>query len=100
MAGAPVRTPAVATHLRAAGAAPPLADRVVARQYLDTLPTQGYNCIDAHEGRQCQGAGKDTHYPVDVADTLFLRGDVYVTVYQANFPTNGLIAQIVAALWP
>ncbi len=71
-----------------------------AEAYLDVHASSGYTCTEVLEGRQCQLVSQNEQYPVEQADTVFLRDDTIVHVNQANFPTNGLIAEIVATLWP
>jgi hypothetical protein len=74
-------------------------DAAVAKQYLDSLPASGYTCKDANGGRQCQRVQPDPQYPVDDANTSYLRDSVYIFVGQANFPTNNLMGSIVATIW-
>jgi len=75
-------------------------DPAVATAYLATLPAQGFTCAAKYEGQQCQRITKDEQYPVDDGRTYFLRGSTWIFVGQANFPTNGLIGQMAAVLWP
>jgi hypothetical protein len=74
-------------------------DPVLAAGYLDGLPAVGYDCGDTFDGRQCQIVGQSEMYPVEEATTVFLRDDVFISVEQANFPTNDLLAAIVERIW-
>ena len=74
-------------------------DAALAAGYLDGLPAVGYDCEAALDGRQCQIIGQNEMYPVEEGTTVFLRDDVFISVEQANFPTNGLLAAIVGRVW-
>lgn len=66
---------------------------------LDGLASQGYTCTSVHEGRSCQLVTPDPLYPVDRAQTYWLRDDVVVTVDQTNVPTDDLIGSIATRLF-
>ena len=66
---------------------------------LDDLASQGYTCTSVHEGRSCQLVTPDPLYPVDRAQTYWLRDDVVVTVDQTNVPTDDLIGSIATRLF-
>ena len=70
-----------------------------AQARLDQLAADGYTCADQLEGRQCQLVRPNEQYPVDEADTQFVRDDVLIRVQQANVPTTGLMAAVVARIW-
>jgi hypothetical protein len=74
-------------------------DPAVATTYMATLPGAGYTCSDTLDGQKCQIVKKNQQYPVDDADTVFLRDNVYVHVSQSNFTTNGLLGSIVSTIW-
>lgn len=71
----------------------------VARARLDQLATEGYTCADTHEGRQCQLITTGQQYPVEEADTQFVRDDVLVRIEQSNVPTSGLMAAVADRIW-
>jgi len=66
---------------------------------LDGFASQGYTCTSVHEGRSCQLVTPDPQYPVDRAQTYWLRDDVVVTVDQTNVPTDDLIGSIATRLF-
>lgn len=74
-------------------------DASVGLQYLDELSTEGRTCGEAHGGRRCQLIQPNEQYGVDEGYTDFLRGDVFISVGQANFPTNDLLGSIVTTMW-
>jgi len=63
------------------------------------LGGEGFECGDALGGTRCQLVRQNEQYPVEEAITEFTRDDVYIRVYQANFPTNGLLAGIVERVY-
>jgi hypothetical protein len=67
--------------------------------YLASLASQDYTCEERLQGDWCQRIGADETYPVEIAHTFFVRDDVYISVDQANFPTDGLLDDIVARVW-
>jgi len=70
-----------------------------AQARLEQLAAEGYTCEDQLGGRQCQLVRPNEQYPVDEADTQFVRDDVLIRVQQANVPTTGLMAAVVARIW-
>lgn len=80
-------------------AAVAIVDVVVAEQQLQLLSERDYTCADAFGGRRCQLVRQNELYPVEEGHTVFLRDDVYITVDQYNYPTNGLLEEIVTRLW-
>lgn len=80
-------------------AAVAVVDMVVAEQQLQLLSERGYTCGDVFGGRRCQLVRQNELYPVEEGRTVFLRDDVYITVEQNNFPTDGLLEEIVTLLW-
>ena len=70
-----------------------------AQARLDQLAGEGYTCADQLDGRQCQLVRPNEQYPVDEADTQFVRDDVLIRIQQANVPTNALMAEVVARIW-
>lgn len=74
-------------------------DRSVAQQYLGTLSAAGYTCGEMLGGLRCQRIQQNEQYPVEEGETVFLRDDVYIRIYQANFPTNNLLGSIVEKVW-
>ncbi len=67
--------------------------------YLQSLEDQGYTCEDRYDGQWCQHISNDTDFGVEEGSTAFLRDDVVITVEQANFPTNGFLADVVETVW-
>ena len=63
--------------------------------YLEELDDQGYDCEDRYDGQWCQHISNDTDFGVEEGHTAFLRDDVFIEVRQANFPTNGFLADVV-----
>ena len=70
-----------------------------AQARLEQLAAEGYTCEDQLGGRQCQLVRPNEQYPVDEADTQLVRDDVLIRVQQANVPTTGLMAAVVARIW-
>lgn len=60
---------------------------------------QGYTCGPAHGGTSCQLVTDVEQYPVQRAQTFFVRDGVMVHVDQTNFPTDDLLGSISARLW-
>jgi hypothetical protein len=67
--------------------------------YLEELDDQGYDCEDRYDGQWCQRITNDTDFGVEEGHTAFLRDDVFIEVRQANFPTNGFLADVVETVW-
>jgi hypothetical protein len=67
--------------------------------YLEELDDQGYDCEDRYDGQWCQHISNDTDFGVEEGHTAFLRDDVFIEVRQANFPTNGFLADVVETIW-
>lgn len=74
-------------------------DVAVADAHLDEIAASGYTCTEAHSGRACQLVQPNDQYPVDEAFTYFLRDDVYISVVQANFPTDDLLGDMASVIW-
>ncbi len=72
----------------------------VAEEQLQILADRDYTCDEAFEGRRCQLVRQNDIYPVEEGHTVFLRDEVYITVDQFNFPTSGLLEEMVTRLWP
>jgi hypothetical protein len=68
-------------------------------EYLESLDDDGYDCEDRYDGQWCQYISNDTAFGVEEGHTAFLRDDVFIEVRQANFPTNGFLADVVDTLW-
>jgi hypothetical protein len=71
----------------------------IAAMHFSALEAQGSACVDTLGGRMCQLIEGNPMYPVDDGFTFFYRGDTFIDVYQSNFPTNGLLADLVGTLW-
>ena len=67
--------------------------------YLEELDDQGYDCEERYDGDWCQRISNDTDFGVEEGHTAFLRDDVFIEVRQANFPTNGFLADVVETIW-
>jgi hypothetical protein len=67
--------------------------------YLENLDDEGYDCEDRYDGQWCQHISNDTDFGVEEGHTAFLRDDVFIEVRQANFPTNGFLADVVETTW-
>jgi len=67
--------------------------------YLKELEHQDYECKNRYEGQWCQHISNDTDFGVEEGHTAFLRDDVFIEVRQANFPTNGFLADVVETIW-
>jgi hypothetical protein len=67
--------------------------------YLDELENQGYECKNRYDGQWCQHISTDTDFGVEEGHTAYLRDDVFIEVRQANFPTNGFLADVVETIW-
>ena len=76
-----------------------IVDPGIAREYLTSLASQGYDCAPAEGGERCQHVRTHEQYPVELGDTVFLRDSVVVSVSQGNFPTDGLLGAIVGTVW-
>ena len=74
-------------------------DPAVGTSYLDDLAADGYTCVDIHEGHRCHLTRPNADYPVDESFTRFQRDAIFISVDQANFPTDDLIGDIVDRLW-
>jgi len=59
----------------------------------------GSTCEEVHGGTSCQQVRRDEQYPIDVADTYFVRDGVVVHVHQANYPTDDLLGDVTERLW-
>lgn len=66
----------------------------VAYKQLQKLPATGYTCTHEAEGYRCQKVTTDPEYKVPVSDTYFTRGDIGISISQANFPTNDLLDEV------
>lgn len=75
-------------------------DRTLGEQYLTELEAQGYTCADANDGRRCQRIQQNPTYPVQDGHTVFLRDTVVIGVSQSNYPTDDLLGDLTAAIWP
>jgi hypothetical protein len=67
--------------------------------YLEELEDQGYECKNRYDGQWCQHVSNDTDFGVEEGHTAYLRDDVFIEVHQANFPTNGFLADVVETVW-
>ena len=67
--------------------------------YLEELEDQGYECKNRYDGQWCQYISNDTQFGVEKGHTAFLRDGVFIEVRQANFPTNGFLADVVETIW-
>lgn len=65
----------------------------------DRLADSPWDCEERDGGRKCQLTVPATPYPVDQTTTVFVRGDTFIVIRQANFPTNGLLPAIVGEIW-
>jgi len=65
----------------------------------ERLAESPWKCDDRDGGRMCQSTVKAEPYPVDQTTTIFIRGDTFVLIRQANFPTNGLLDAVVGEIW-
>lgn len=63
------------------------------------LVDDSWSCADRDGGRMCQVTTQAGPYPVDQTTTIFIRGDTFVLIRQAAFPTNGLLPAIVEEVW-
>lgn len=75
------------------------ADSAVAQRVFVEAAAAGYTCADKHDGHVCQLMERDETYPVDVAHTLFVRDSVFIDISQANFPTHGVLGEMVTTIW-
>ncbi|MGN6407768.1 MAG: hypothetical protein ACTHMH_05430 [Curtobacterium sp.] len=66
------------------------------RGLLDRSPLR---CEDRDGGRMCQDSQPAEPYPVEQTTTWFVRGDTYIVIRQANFPTSGLLDAVVGEIW-
>jgi hypothetical protein len=73
-------------------------DQPTAASLLDQVAAAGATCQEAHGGQLCQQQVAVEQYPVEAADTWFVRGDFYIAVDQINVPTNDLIGSILEHL--
>jgi len=71
-------------------------DQATGASLLSLAAADGATCSDAHGGRLCQTSRTDEQYQTDLTNTYFVRGDLYVRVFQSNFPTNDLLGSILA----
>ncbi|ARC56797.1 hypothetical protein AS850_06870 [Frondihabitans sp. 762G35] len=61
---------------------------------IDALVERGFTCSTGDGGRFCQQVKPDDEYPVDQTRTFFVRGDTWIEISQANFPTSDLLGAI------
>jgi len=73
-------------------------DQPTAASLLDQVSAAGATCQEAHGGQLCQQQVEVEQYPIEAADTWFVRGDLYIAVEQYNVPTNDLIGSMLAHL--
>ncbi|SOC89871.1 hypothetical protein SAMN05660766_3605 [Curtobacterium sp. 314Chir4.1] len=65
----------------------------------ERLAESSWDCQERDGGRMCQLTVPAEPYPVDQTTTVFIRGDTFVVIRQANFPTNGLLDAVVGEIW-
>lgn len=71
-------------------------DQATSASLLSLAAADGATCSDAQGGRLCQKSETAEQYQTDITDTYFVRGDLFVHVFQSNFPTNDLLGSILA----
>ena len=71
-------------------------DQTTAREALESLGAEGYDCGDEAGGYRCQKISQNTQYPVTDGDTYFTRGDLGIHIQQSNTETSGLLADVIA----
>lgn len=71
-------------------------DQATSASLVSLAAADGATCSDAQGGRLCQKTTTDEQYQTDISNTYFVRGDLYVHVFQSNFPTNDLLGSILA----
>ncbi|WP_420362877.1 hypothetical protein AABM26_15315 [Curtobacterium aetherium] len=67
--------------------------------YEEQLVRSDYVCSDSGAGRLCKKTTVSEAYPVETAFTYYAEGTTSVSIYQSNFPTNGLLAAIQQQVW-
>lgn len=60
---------------------------------------QGFDCTHVAEGYRCQKVSTDEQYGVQIGTTYFTRGDIAISIAQANVPTTGLLDDVMAHLF-
>lgn len=65
----------------------------------ERLADSSWTCEERDGGRMCQLTVKAEPYPVDQTTTVFIRGDTFIVIRQANFPTSGLLDAVVGKIW-
>jgi len=73
-------------------------DQPTTASLLDQVSAEGATCQEAHGGQLCQQPIEVDQYPIEAAETWFVRGDLYIAVEQYNVPTNDLIGSMLAHL--
>lgn len=73
-------------------------DQPTAASLLQQAEAGGGTCSDAHQGRICQQTTVHEMYGTDSTVTYFVRGDLYISVSQSNYPTNDLLGSMLAHL--
>lgn len=74
-------------------------DPVKAVAFLTGLKSKGFTCVPLGEGTRCQSVTTDSQYGVEIGSTYYVRGSTGVYISQANFPTNGLLNEVIARVW-
>jgi hypothetical protein len=74
-------------------------DSAKALAQLKKLPAKGFTCKTSADAYTCQKIGKDSQYPVETGDTYYTQGDIGIRIQQANVPTSGLLAEVVARVF-
>ncbi|NIJ04761.1 hypothetical protein [Frigoribacterium faeni] len=73
-------------------------DQPTAASLLDQVAASGATCQEAHGGQLCQQPLDVAEYPIEAAQTWFVRGDLFIAVEQFNVPTNDLIGSMLTHL--
>lgn len=68
-------------------------------RFLSGPQFKDYTCEEKYEGRVCQVINENSDYDYVQGHTVFARDGVLIDITQENFPTHGVLGEMVTTIW-